>query len=80
MTLQNTRPVARIEFGEVRNSPKVDLLDPKSELFEPHPSTLLQKSHFWLTLWPKVDLLPDLRGYIAPPHPPGYGPAEYRVM
>ena len=61
------RPVARIESGEVWNPPKVDLLDPKSGLFEPHPSTLLQKPHFWLTLWPKVDLLPDL-------HPPGYGP------
>ena len=31
------RPVARIKFSEVRYSRKVDLLDPKSGLFEPHP-------------------------------------------
>ena len=29
--------VARIDFGGVRDPQKVDLLDPKSGLFEPHP-------------------------------------------
>ena len=38
------------------------------------PLTLLQKPHFWPILWLKVDLLPDLGGCVAPPHPPGYGP------
>ena len=31
------RPVARIDFGGVWDPQKVDLLDPKSGLFEPHP-------------------------------------------
>ena len=34
---------------------------PKSGLSEPHPPlNLLQKPHFWPTLWQKVDLLADL--------------------
>ena len=37
------RPVARNEFGEVRDPPKVDLLNPKSGLFKLHASTLLQE-------------------------------------
>ena len=40
------RPVARIEFGEVWGPPKVDLLDPKSGLFEPHPLNLPTKTQF----------------------------------
>ena len=31
------RPIARIDFRAVRDPQKVDLLDPRSELFEPHP-------------------------------------------
>ena len=31
------RPVARIDFKVVQDLQKVDLLDPKSELFEPQP-------------------------------------------
>ena len=41
------RPVARIESGEVRNPPKVDLSDPKSGLFEPHPLNPPTKTSFW---------------------------------
>ena len=32
-----SRPVARIDCGEVRDAQKVDLLDPKSGLFGPQP-------------------------------------------
>ena len=49
------RPVARIDFWGGAGPPKVDF-------FEPHPLTLLQKPHFWPTLWLKVDLLADLGG------------------
>ena len=31
------RPGARIDFGVVQDSSKVDLFEPKSGLFEPHP-------------------------------------------
>ena len=40
-----SRPVARIEGG-VRNPKYVDILDPKSGLFELHPLTLLQTPIF----------------------------------
>ena len=75
------RPVARIDFGGVAPPKNVDLLDPKSGLFEPHPLTLLQKPHFWPILWIKVDLLARFGGCIAPrtPPPPGYGPARVRA-
>ena len=66
---RNIRPIARIEFGEVRDPPKVDLLDPKSGLFEPHPLNPPTKPQFWPTLWLKVDLLADLGWCIAPPPP-----------
>ena len=56
-------PVARIDFGGVRDPQKVDF-------FEPHPLTLLQKPHFWPNLWLKGDLLADLGGCVAPPAPP----------
>ena len=62
-----SRPIARIDFGEVRDPLKVDLLHPKSGLFEPHPLYLLQKPHFWSTLRLEVDLLADLGWCIAPP-------------
>ena len=41
--------------------PKSGPFGPKKWTFwtSPH-STLLQKLHFWQTLWPKVNLLPDL--------------------
>ena len=45
----------RFFWGGVRDPPKVDF-------FEPHPLTLLQKPHFWPTLWLKVNLLADLGG------------------
>ena len=31
------RPIARIKFGEVQHPQNVDLFDPISGLFEPHP-------------------------------------------
>ena len=40
------------------------------------PLTLLQKPHFWPTLWLKVDLLADLGGCVAPPHPLATGLGE----
>ena len=49
--------VARINFWEVRDPKKVDLLDPKSGLT---PLNLLQK----------VTFLADLGWCVAPPHPP----------
>ena len=40
MVCQNSapfiRPIDRIDFGGVRDPPKVDILDPKSGLFEPY--------------------------------------------
>ena len=57
-------------FGErVRDPQKVDLLDPKSGLFEPHSLTLLQKPHFWPILWLKVGLLADLGVHRNPSTP-----------
>ena len=44
------------------------------------PLTLLQKPHFWPTLWLKVDLLADLGGASHPPHPPGYRPAHISLI
>ena len=41
-----TRPVARIDFLGVRDPKKVDLLDPKSGLFEPHPLNPPTKTPF----------------------------------
>ena len=49
-----SRPVARIDLGGGVQDPQ------KVDFFEPHPLTLLQKPHFWPTLWLKVDLLADL--------------------
>ena len=51
-----SRPVARIESGEVWNPPKVDLLDPKGGLFQPHPpppkkKKSLTKTPFWPTMF-----------------------------
>ena len=63
-----SRPVARIDGG-VQDHKKVDLLDPKSELFEPHPlnspaKKKKKKKQFWPSLWLKVDLLADLFYFI----------------
>ena len=45
--LSRSRPVARIDFGEgVREPQKVDLLDQKSGLFEPHPLNRPTKNAF----------------------------------
>ena len=56
-------------FWGVRDPKKVDLWTQKVDFFEPHPLTLLQKPHFWSTLWLKVDLLADL-GVRRTPAPP----------
>ena len=56
------RPVARIDGGEgVAGPQKVDLLDPKSGLFEPHPLNTTTNPH----LAQKVDLLADGRACIS---------------
>ena len=71
------RPVARIDWGGGGGGAgpqKSGPFGPKVDFFEPHPLTLLQKPHFWTTLWLKVDLLANLGGPSHPPHPPGYGP------
>ena len=61
---QTNRPISRIEWG-VQNPPKVDLLDPKSGLFEPHPFNPPTKTPFWSTLWPKVDPFARFGGCIT---------------
>ena len=43
---RTSRPVARIDFGEVRDSQKVDLLDPKGRHFGPHPLNPPTKTPF----------------------------------
>ena len=47
MWVMLSRPVTRIDFGGggVQDSKKVDLLDPKSGLFDLNPLTLLQEPH-----------------------------------
>ena len=40
------RPVARINFGEMRDHQNVDLLNPKSGLFEPYPLNPPTKTPF----------------------------------
>ena len=69
------RPIARIKSGEVRNSPKVDLLDPKSGLFEPHPLNPPTKAPFLAHFVATVDLLADLGGVSNPCIPLATGPA-----
>ena len=69
-----TKAVARIDFGEVRDHQKVDLLGPKSGLFEPHPLCPSTKTSFWPTFWLKVDLSANLGWCVAPPaHPLAMG-------
>ena len=65
--------IARIESGQVRSPPKVDLLDSKSGLFEPHPPqpSYIKKKNIFGPL-KKVDLLPHLGGVLqTTPPPPG---------
>ena len=69
------RPVARIEFGGCRTpnfSPKVDLLNPKSGLFEPHPHQPSYKNPIFGPLcgqkWTFCQIF--FWGCIAPPAPP----------
>ena len=63
------RPVARIEFGEVRDSKKVDLLDPESGLFGPHPPPLNPptKTPFLVRFVAENVPFGRFRGCIAPP-------------
>ena len=55
-------PIARINFGTVQDPQKVDLLDQKSGLLEPHPNKTPSKNPIFRThfVWLKVDLLADL--------------------
>ena len=70
-----TRPVARIDLGGVRNPLKVDLLDPKSELFGTSPPYPPIKTPFLVHFVPKSGPFGKFGGCIAPPRtPPGYGP------
>ena len=59
-------PVSRIDFGEVRDSTKVDLFDSKSGFFESHPlnppTNTLFLAHF------VTKRLADLGWCIAPRH------------
>ena len=72
------RPVARIDFFWGGADPKkVDLLDPKSGLFEPHPLNPPTKNPFLAHFVAKVDLLADLGGVL---HPPGYGPGHTKQI
>ena len=63
------RPVARIDLGGVRDPKMWTFWTQKVDFFQPHPLTLLQKPHFWPTLWLKVDLLADLGGALHPRTP-----------
>ena len=58
--LGKDKPVARIDFGEVRDSPKVGLLDEKSGLLETAKTSFLAQ----------VDIVADFAWCAAPPpHP-----------
>ena len=69
------RPVARIDRGGGWNPKYVDILDPKSGLFEPHSLNPLTNTHFLPILWLTVELL-AWGGCVAPTTPPGYGPGS----
>ena len=60
------RPVARIESGGV-NPPKVDLLDPKSGLVEPHPLNPPTKTPFLVHFVAKSGPFARFGGCIVPP-------------
>ena len=73
------RPVARIDFGVVRDPPKVDLFDPKGGLFEPHPLNPPSKTPFLVHFVAKSGPFGRFGGVSHPPHPPGYGPGPWLV-
>ena len=69
------RPVARIDLGGGGTPKKWTFWTQKVDFIEPHPLTLLQKPHFWPTLWlTKSAFLADLGGVRRTPAPPSYGP------
>ena len=74
--LQYTRPVARIESGGCRTPQKWTFWTQKVDFFNLTPLNPPTNTPFLPTLWPRVDLLPDLGGVL---HPPGYGPAVYFI-
>ena len=64
-----SRPVARIDGGGGLRNPKyVDILDPKSGLFELHPLTLLQTPIFAHFVAKSGAF--GMGGALHPPHPP----------
>ena len=77
-SLAKSRPIARIHFGGLQNPQNVDLLDPKSGLFEPHPLDPLTNNPFLPILWLKVGPFGrfDLLTPPPPPPPPAYGPGK----
>ena len=60
-------PVARIDFGGCGTPKKVDLLDPKSGLVEPHPPYPLTKTSFLVHFVAKSGPFARFRGCVAPP-------------
>ena len=74
--MEGSRPVARIDFGGCGTPKKWTFWTQKVDFLNLTPLTLIQKPHFWPTLWLKVDLLADLGGGVrrTPRTPPGYGP------
>ena len=77
--IARVRPAARIDFGGggVQNPQNVDLLDPKSGLFEPHPLNPLTNTLFFAHFVAKSGPFGKFGGVHhthSPPPPPGYGP------
>ena len=69
------RPVARIDFGGVRDPQRVDILDPKSGLFLTSPPYPPTKTPFLAHFVTKSGPFGRFGGGAShPPHPPGYGP------
>ena len=64
------------QYWEVRDPQKWTFWPLKWTFLNLAILTLLQKPHFWSTLWLKVDLLADLGDCVAPCTPPGYGPVR----
>ena len=58
------RPVARIEFGWMWDPQKWTFWTQRVDFL--NLTTLTKKTHFWPTLWLKVDLLADLGGASHP--------------
>ena len=62
-------PVAKIESGEVRNPPIVDLLAPKCGLFEPHLPQPSYKNPIFGLFVGKSGPFSRFGGYVAPRTP-----------